>query len=160
MTSLPSSAQRVADGAAAHGLDIDVREFPDGTKTADDAARAVGVEVGQIVKSLVFSVNGDLVLALVSGKNRLDEARLAAAVGSPGASVDRADPNAVRATTGYAIGGVPPFAHATATTTFIDRDLLGYDTVWAAAGTPRHVFALAPDDLVRITGGAVVDLRS
>jgi prolyl-tRNA editing enzyme YbaK/EbsC (Cys-tRNA(Pro) deacylase) len=160
MAPLPTSAQRVVEGAAAHGLDIDVREFPDGTKTADDAARAVGVEVGQIVKSLVFAVDGEIVLALVSGKNRLDEPRLAGAAGSPGASVDRADPNAVRAATGYAIGGVPPFAHATDTATFIDRDLLGYETVWAAAGTPRHVFAISPDDLVRITGGAVADLRA
>jgi prolyl-tRNA editing enzyme YbaK/EbsC (Cys-tRNA(Pro) deacylase) len=150
----------VVDGAAALGVDIDVREFPDGTRTADDAARAVGVEVGQIVKSLVFSVNGELVLAMVSGKNRLDERLLAEAAGAPGASVDRADANEVRASTGYAIGGVPPFAHATPTTTFIDRDLLDYDTVWAAAGTPRHVFAIAPHDLVRATGAAVTDLRA
>src|SRR3954452_17108605 len=158
--SLPPSAQRVVDGAAALGVAIEVHEFPDGTRTADDAARAVGVEVGQIVKSLVFSVDGRLVLALVSGKNRLDEPSLATAAGTPDASVDRADPNDVRASTGYAIGGVPPFAHATATITFIDRDLLEYDTGWAAAGTPRHVFAISPDDLVRVTGAAVTDLRA
>src|SRR3954468_21339724 len=111
MTSLPSSAQRVADGAAAHGLEIDVREFPDGTRTADDAARAVGVEVGQIVKSLVFSVAGRLGLALVPGRNGPDERPVVSAAGAPDASVDRADPNDVRASTGYAIGGVPPFAH-------------------------------------------------
>src|SRR4051812_49831319 len=109
--SLPASAQRVVDGAAGLGVAIEVHESPDGTRTADDAARAVGVEVGQIVKSLVFSVDDDVVLALVAGKNRLDEQALARVVRGDGASVGRLDANAVRAATGFSIGGVPPFRH-------------------------------------------------
>jgi prolyl-tRNA editing enzyme YbaK/EbsC (Cys-tRNA(Pro) deacylase) len=156
---LHASAQRVVDAAAAHDLEIDVREFPDGTHTAEDAALAVGVEVGQIVKTLVFSVNGETVLALVSGGNRLDEAALARACGHDGAAVGRVDAKAVRSATGFSIGGVPPIGHPTPLTTFVDRDLLAYDTVWAAAGTPRHVFSTSPDTLVRITGATVADLR-
>jgi prolyl-tRNA editing enzyme YbaK/EbsC (Cys-tRNA(Pro) deacylase) len=149
------AAQRVIDAAADEGLTIDVREFPEGTRTARDAAAAVGVEVGQIVKSLAFELDGELVLALVSGANRLDEAQLAQAAGSPGGRVGRASPDAVRAATGYAIGGVPPFGHATPLRTFVDGDLLQYDVVWAAAGTPRHVFAASPADLVRVSQGLV-----
>ena len=149
----------MVDAAAGHDLVIEVREFPDGTRTAEDAARAVGVEVGQIVKSLVFSVNGETVLALVSGANRLDEGALARAVGDHEADVGRLDANAVRAATGFAIGGVPPFDHPTPLSTFVDRDLLDYDTVWAAAGTPRHVFSTTATELVRITGAIVADLR-
>jgi Cys-tRNA(Pro) deacylase len=156
---LHPSVQRVVDAAAQHALDIEVREFPEGTRTADDAARAVGVDVGQIVKSLVFAVNGEIVLALVSGANRLDERALARAAGTEGGTVGRVDADAVRAATGYAIGGIPPFGHATALSTFIDRDLLSYDTVWAAAGTPTHVFSIAPTDLVRLTSGHDADLR-
>ncbi|MEY2434269.1 MAG: hypothetical protein QOC92_3994 [Acidimicrobiaceae bacterium] len=156
---LNPSVRRVVDAAAEHNLNIDVREFPEGTRTADDAARAVGVEVGQIVKSLVFSVNGETVLALVSGANRLDERALARATGDESQSVGRVDADAVRVATGYAIGGVPPFGHPTQLATFVDRDLLGYDTVWAAAGTPRHVFSAPPAELVRLTRGKVADLR-
>ena len=155
---LPASAQRVVDAAAGFGLVVEVREFPDGTRTADDAARAVGVEVGQIVKTLVFSVDEAPVLALVSGKNRLDEAVLARLAGGEGATVGRVDANAVRTATGFAIGGVPPFGHPEQLATFVDRDLLDYPVVWAAAGTPRHVFPIAPDDLVRVTHGSVADL--
>ena len=157
---LPSSAQRVVDAAAALGLTIEVREFPEGTRTADDAARAVGVEVGQIVKSLVFAVGGATVLALVSGADRLDESALAAATGVDGSTVDRMDANAVRSATGYAIGGVPPFGHPSALSTYVDRDLLAFDVVWAAAGTPRHVFAIDPAELVRVTSATVAELRA
>jgi Cys-tRNA(Pro) deacylase len=157
---LPASAQRVVDAAVAADLPIDVVEFPDGTRTADDAARAVGVEVGQIVKSLVFSVNGETVLALVSGANRLDERALARASGSESAAVGRLDADTVREATGFAVGGVPPFGHRTSLPTFVDRDLLRYETVWAAAGTPRHVFSTTTDALVRITGATVADLRT
>jgi Cys-tRNA(Pro) deacylase len=151
------NAARVAAAARDLGLAVDLKEFPDGTRTAEDAARAIGVEVGQIVKSLVFTLDGDLVMALVSGRNRLDEARLAAALG--GAEVGRADAAGVREATGYAIGGVPPFGHPTALATAIDEDLLDYDEVWAAAGTPRDVFAIDPNDLARVTGGTVATLR-
>jgi prolyl-tRNA editing enzyme YbaK/EbsC (Cys-tRNA(Pro) deacylase) len=154
-----ASAQRVIDAAAAYDLDIEVHEFPDGTRTAEDAAQAVGVEVGQIVKSLVFSVDGVTVLALVSGSNRLDVEALARAADRDDARVGRLDAKAVREATGFAIGGVPPFGHPTPLPTFVDRDLLAYATVWAAAGTPRHVFSVSPATLVRITGATVADLR-
>jgi prolyl-tRNA editing enzyme YbaK/EbsC (Cys-tRNA(Pro) deacylase) len=113
--------------------------------------------VAQIVKSLVFLLDGTPVIALVSGSNRLDEARLAAALG--GTTVGRADADIVRTATGYAIGGVPPFGHVGPLRTVVDEDLLQYDVIWAAAGTPRDVFPLSPADLVRISGGAVVPLR-
>jgi prolyl-tRNA editing enzyme YbaK/EbsC (Cys-tRNA(Pro) deacylase) len=149
---------RLTAAARALGLPVATREFPEGTRTADDAARAIGCDVGQIVKSLVFLLDGAPVLALVSGANRLDEGRLARALG--GTAVARADAGAVRAATGYPIGGVPPFGHATPLPVAIDEDLLGYGEVWAAAGTPRDVFPVAPGDLVRVTGGTVAPLRA
>lgn len=152
-----ANAQRVMSVAADLGLAIEVRVFPEGTRTAEDAAAAIGVEVGQIVKSLVFLLDGAPVMALVSGANRLDETRLAAVLG--GQSVGRADAEAVRAATGFPIGGVPPFGHPSVLPTAIDEDLLTYDEVWAAAGTPRDVFALTPEELVRITGGQLAELR-
>jgi prolyl-tRNA editing enzyme YbaK/EbsC (Cys-tRNA(Pro) deacylase) len=156
------NARAVVDAAAAAGVVVEPSRFADGTRTADDAARAIGVEVGQIVKSLVFSVDGETVVALVSGASRLDEAKLAAAAGADGgpASVLRADADAVRAATGFPIGGVPPFAHATRLRTFVDEDLLGYDVVWAAAGTPHDNFGIAPADLVRVSGGTVCAIGS
>jgi len=150
--------QRVIDAAAAHGIAIDVREYPEGTHTAGDAAAAVGVGIGQIVKSLAFVVDGTIVVALVSGSNRLDEAALAAITG--GSTVLRADADAVHSATGFAIGGVPPFGHPTPLPTYVDRGLLPYDVVWAAAGSPKHVFPIAPDDLVRATNGTVADLKA
>lgn len=148
---------RVVAAAAERGLEVETRNFPDGTKTAADAAAAIGVTVGQIVKSLIFGVDGRLVLAYVSGSNRLDERKLAAAAG--GSKCERVDADAVRTGTGFPIGGVPPFGHATALDVFIDPDLLQYDEVWAAAGTWNDVFAIAPGDLVRASGGTVVELR-
>ena len=148
---------RVAEAAAASGLQLEHRSYPEGTRTADDAAAAIGCEVAQIVKSLVFLVDGVAVVALVSGSNRLDEARLSAALG--GGTVGRADADAVRAATGYAIGGVPPFGHATELRTVVDEDLLALPVVWAAAGTPVDVFPIDPQDLVRVTGGVVAPLR-
>lgn len=154
---LHRNAQRVVDAGAALGFTVDVHEFPDGTRTADDAARAIGVEVGQIVKSLVFLADGVPVVALVSGSNQLDEAKLAAA--AAGASTTgRASAEQVREATGYPVGGVPPFGHVTPLRTFVDRDLLAYDVVWAAAGTPHLNFPTAPAELVRVTGGVVGDL--
>jgi Cys-tRNA(Pro) deacylase len=149
---------RVAEAAGRHGLRVEAQEFPEGTRTADDAARAIGCEVGQIVKSLVFLLDGRPVVALVSGANRLDEGRLATALG--GGVVARADADAVRTASGYAIGGVPPFGHASALPTAIDEDLLGFHVVWAAAGTPTHVFPIAPGDLVQVSGGVVAALRT
>ena len=157
---LHRNARALVDAARSLGLAVDVREFPEGTRTAEDAARAIGVSVGQIVKSLIFRVDGDVVVALVSGPNRLDEGRLAAAAGRPGAPIARVDAAGVRSATGFPIGGVPPFGHPQPLATYVDEDLLAFDEVWAAAGTPRHVFAVAPGDLVRVTGGRVAQLRA
>ena len=122
------------------------REFPQGTRTAADAAAAIGCEVGAICKSLVFRVGDEPLLVIASGANRVDEARFGAV---------KADAGFVRAHTGYAIGGVPPYGHPRALRTIVDEDLLGYETVWAAAGTPSSVFPIAPTDLVARTGGTV-----
>jgi len=151
------NVQRVVAAAAELGLAIEPVRFPDGAKTAADAAAAIGVEIGQIVKSLIFAVDGDVVLAYVSGANQLDEHKLAAAAG--GARCSRVDADTVRAVTGYPIGGVPPFGHATPLRVFIDPDLLRCDEVWAAAGTWHDVFAISPADLVRASGGMVTDLK-
>jgi prolyl-tRNA editing enzyme YbaK/EbsC (Cys-tRNA(Pro) deacylase) len=153
------NARSVAGAATDLGLEVEIREFPDGTRTAADAAQAIGVSVGQIVKSLIFRLDGQVVAALMSGPNRLDDGRLAAAAGRPGAPVERAGADEVRAATGYPIGGVPPFGHPRPIPTYVDEDLLAFDEVWAAAGTPRHVFAIRPADLVRVTGGVVAPLR-
>ena len=118
---------------------------------------AIGVEVGQIVKSLVFLADDVPVVALVSGSNQLDERKLAAAAGA--SSTGRASAEQVREATGYPVGGVPPLGHATELRTFVDDDLLTHDEVWAAAGTPHLNFAIAPAELVRVTGGTVCDLR-
>jgi prolyl-tRNA editing enzyme YbaK/EbsC (Cys-tRNA(Pro) deacylase) len=142
---------------AASDMGITVRHFPDGTRTAADAARAVGCEIGQIVKSLVFMAAGRPVVALVSGPNRLDEARLAAIAGEP---VTKANAVVARTATGYSIGGVPPFGHATEVPVFMDRDLLGYVVVWAAAGRPDSVFEIAPERLRELSNATVMDLKA
>ena len=151
------NVERVVQAATAAGLSIEVRKFPEGTKTAQDAATAIGVTVGQIVKSLVFGVDDEIVMALVSGSNQLDEKKLAAAAG--GAKCSRVDADAVRAATGFPIGGVPPFGHTTQLRVFVDPDLLQYDEVWAAAGTWNDNFGVAPADIVRVAGGVVTDLK-
>ncbi len=148
---------RVVAAARAEGLDIAPRRFPEGTKTAADAAAAIGCDVGQIVKSLVFGVDDRVVLAYVSGANQLDEAKLARAAG--GSRCHRVDADVVRRATGFPIGGVPPFGHATTLDVFVDPDLLQFDEVWAAAGTWNDVFALSPEDLVRVGRGTVTDVR-
>lgn len=148
----------VVDAGRRMGVEVQPRTFPGGTRSAVDAARAIGVEVGAIVKSLVFAVDGELVLALVSGANRLDEDKLAAAAG--GTSARRAGVDDVRAETGFAVGGVPPFGHRRALRTFVDTDLLGFERVWAAAGTPWANFDLDPQSLVRVTAGTVCELAA
>ena len=148
---------RVTQAARDAGLEIEVRKFPEGTKTAQDAATAIGVTVGQIVKSLVFGVDDEIVMALVSGSNQLDEKKLAAAAG--GSKCKRVDADAVREATGFPIGGVPPFGHTTQLRVFVDPDLLQYDEVWAAAGTWNDNFGAAPADIVRVAGGVVTDLK-
>ena len=132
---------------------VEVRTMDASTRTAEEAAAAVGVEVGQIVKSLVWAVDGEPVLALVAGDRRLVPERLAEALGV--AEVGRADADAVRAATGFAIGGVPPFGHRTALRTVMDESLQRFDEVWAAAGTPRDVFAIAPAELAERADASV-----
>ena len=148
---------RVIEAGRALGLEIVTRRFPEGTKTAQDAANAIGVSVGQIVKSLVFAVDGEVVMAYVSGANQLDEKKLAAAAG--GTICSRVDADTVREATGFPIGGVPPFGHITQLRIFIDPDLLRYDEVWAAAGTWNDVFPIAPNDLVRASGAIETELK-
>jgi prolyl-tRNA editing enzyme YbaK/EbsC (Cys-tRNA(Pro) deacylase) len=152
-----SAPDRVQAALSAAGVAARIEEFPSSTRTAQDAAAAVGTGVGQIVKSLLFLAGDVPVLALVSGANRLDTGRLAALTG---AQIGKADADAVRRATSYSIGGVPPVGFPAAIPIFIDRDLLQYDVVWAAAGTPRHVFPISPAVLIRITAGTVADLRA
>jgi len=147
---------QVVDAARRRGFELVPRSFPEGTRTAEDAARAIGVSVGQIVKSLLFAVDDRPVLALVSGANRLDETRLAEVAG--GGTVRRLDADAVRDVTGFPVGGVPPFGHQTRLPAFVDRDLLAYDTVWAAAGTPHDNFSIDPKTLVVLTDATVCEL--
>ena len=135
-----------------------VSTFPQGTRTAAEAAAAVGCEVAQIVKSLVFRrAGGDALLVLVSGRNRVDERKVEALVGE---AVGKADAAFVRSATGFAIGGVPPAGHPSPLETLVDEALLEHDEVWAAAGTPRTVFPIAPRDLVGLTGGRVGDVAA
>jgi Cys-tRNA(Pro) deacylase len=150
------NVRRVVAAAAEVGLEIRPQAFADHTRTAVDAAREIGVGVAQIVKSLVFLADGAPVLALVGGDRRLDEAKLATATGASGTG--RATGDQVREATGYPIGGVPPFGHASVLPTFVDDELLAHDEVWAAAGMPNVNFAVAPDELVRVTRGLVCDL--
>ena len=148
---------RVVEAGRALGLEIQPRRFPDGTKTAADAAAAIGVDIGQIVKSLIFAVDGEVVLAYVSGANQLDEKKLAAAAG--GSKCARVDADVVREATGFPIGGVPPFGHTKQLRVFIDPDLLQWPEVWAAAGTWNDVFGIEPHKLVEASGGVVTDLK-
>ena len=150
------NVRAVVDAAAERGLTIAPRSFPEGTKTARDAADAIGVEVGQIVKSLVFLVDDQPTMALVPGDRLLDESLLAAA--TRGSRVERPDGDAVRAATGFPIGGVPPVGHPLPV--YVDKGLLAYDEVWAAAGTWTDVFPVAPDELVRVSGGTVCPLAT
>ena len=155
--SSPPAIQRFVAAAEAVGLSPEIREFPQGTKTAADAARAIGCEVGQIVKSLVFMAGAEPFLALTSGPNRAATSKLSALMG--GVPVRRADPEEARSATGFAIGGTPPFGHPRPLRVLFDRDLLAYEEVWGAAGTPNAVFPIRPDDLVWASGAQPADLR-
>jgi len=147
----------MATGLADLLQEFEVRRFPEGTRTAEDAARAIGCELGQIVKSLVFIAAGKPVVALMSGANRLDPSRLAQLAGEP---VAKADAETTRTATGFSIGGVPPFGHSSPLPVYVDRDLLQYPIVWAAAGRPDSVFAIEPARLLEVSGGRPADLRS
>jgi prolyl-tRNA editing enzyme YbaK/EbsC (Cys-tRNA(Pro) deacylase) len=154
---LPASARRVQEALAARGVDTTIVYLERAARTSEEAAAAVGCRVDQIAKSLVFRLagSGAPLLVIASGAHRVDEARVAALVGEP---LGKADAEFVRTHTGFAIGGVPPLAHPAPLTTLIDAHLMGWDRIWAAGGHPHTVFPLAPADLVRITGGRVVDV--
>ena len=141
--------------ASAQGLTLQVTRFPSGTRTAADAAKAIGVVVGQIVKSLVFVAGDETLVVLCSGASRVDESKLAQVAG---ASTRRATADEAKDATGYAIGGVPPFAHARECRVLCDRGLLAFDVVWAACGLPDAVFPIAPRDLVRLSAATVTDI--
>ena len=151
---LSPSAQKVQDALRARGFALPVRELERPTRSAAEAAAALGCQVAQIAKSLVFRgvLSGRSVLVIASGVNRVDEARVAALLGE---EIAKADASFVRARTGFAIGGVPPVGHSEALETFLDEDLLDLDEIWAAAGTPNAIFKLTPRDLVTMTGGRV-----
>lgn len=148
---------RVREYAAARGHALAVRRFPAGTRTAADAARAIGTSVERIVKSLVFSAGGEVAVVLCSGASRVDEAKLGAALGAP---VRRATADEAKRATGYAIGGVPPFAHAGPCRVICDRGLLAHDEVWAACGLPDAVFPIEPAELVRLSRAEVLDVAA
>jgi len=154
---LAASAARVQQALAQRGLDFRVREFPQTTRTAQQAADAIGCAVAQIAKSIVFRTvtTGQPVLVVASGVNRIDERKVARLVGEP---VEKADAGFVRAATGYAIGGVPPLGHLAPLRTLIDQDLLAFEVIWAAAGTPNAVFALTPTQLPALLNLNPVDI--
>jgi prolyl-tRNA editing enzyme YbaK/EbsC (Cys-tRNA(Pro) deacylase) len=155
---LSPSAQKVQDALNALGYSFTVIESELHTRTAQEAADAVGCTLGQITKSLIFKgqATGKPILVLTSGINRVDEARISAYADE---SISRADPDFVRAVTGFAIGGVPPVPHIQQMETYLDEDLMQYETIWAAAGTPNSVFELTPAALKAMTGGRVARVK-
>jgi Cys-tRNA(Pro) deacylase len=155
---LSPSAQKVQDHLDHLGYNYKVIEFQETTRTSADAAARVSCTIGQIVKSLIFKCRGSgkPVLILTSGANRVDVKKIASLTGDP---IDRADPEFVRSMTGFAIGGIPPIGHTTAIKTYLDEDLLKFETLWAAAGTPNAVFELTPQDLQTMTSARVVPVK-
>jgi prolyl-tRNA editing enzyme YbaK/EbsC (Cys-tRNA(Pro) deacylase) len=154
---LSSAAQRIQDALTAAGLPLTVLELADSTRTSAEAAAAVGCEVAQIVKSIIFraAVSDRVVLVLTSGANRVDERKVAALLAEP---LAKADADFVRARTGFVIGGVAPIGHSEPPVTFVDQTLLAYPEIWAAAGTPNALFLLTPADLLTLTRGRVADI--
>ena len=155
---LQPSAQRVQDTLRQLGFAGDVLELESSTRTAAEAAQAAGCELGQIVKSLVFMLEPENtpLLALVSGANRVHEKRLGRQLGG---TLAKADADFVREVSGFAIGGIPPVGHKTPMRTCIDEDLMQYEFIWAAAGTPNAIFRLTPDELVRLSGGTLLNVK-
>jgi prolyl-tRNA editing enzyme YbaK/EbsC (Cys-tRNA(Pro) deacylase) len=159
MTSeLSASAQRVQRALDEMGVRLQVVELPDSTRTAIEAAQAIGCHVGQIIKSLVFKAkrSGQPIMVIASGENRVDEKRIENLIGEP---LGKADAEFVHQRTGFVIGGVPPVGHIEKIRTFIDEDLFQYEELWAAAGTPHAVFRLSPDELRKISDGEVVRIK-
>jgi prolyl-tRNA editing enzyme YbaK/EbsC (Cys-tRNA(Pro) deacylase) len=155
---LSPSAQKVQEALSRSGVQLKVVELPASTRTSAEAAQAVGCQVEQIAKSLVFKTRHTQkpILVIASGANRVDETMIGAHLGE---AIEKADADFVRSRTGFVIGGVPPVGHSEALKTFIDEDLLTYQQIWAAAGTPHAVFPLQPADLVHITRGEVVRVK-
>lgn len=155
---LSPSSQKIQDALIALGYSLTVIESEQHTRTAQQAADTAGCTLGQITKSLIFKGknSGKPILVLTSGVNRVDESRISTYAEEP---IGRADPEFVRAVTGFAIGGVPPLAHNQPMETYLDEDLMQYETVWAAAGTPNSIFELTPDQLKTMTGGSVVQVK-
>jgi prolyl-tRNA editing enzyme YbaK/EbsC (Cys-tRNA(Pro) deacylase) len=155
---LSASAQRVQDALRARGFAYEVRESPQATRTAAEAARLVKCEVGQIAKSLVFKTgtSGRAILVITSGANTVNEWRIGVLLKE---ALDKAPPAFVREHAGYSVGGIPPLGHAKPMETFIDEDLLRHETIWAAGGTPNALFRMAAADLVAMTGGRVVKVK-
>ena len=147
--------ERFTEAARRLGIEPKIRRFPEGTKTALDAAQAIGCDVAQIVKSLVFMADGHPVIAFTSGANRVDPSKLAEVAGA--SETRRATPEEARAATGFAVGGTPPFGHPAPVPSYVDPALLAFQEVWAAAGTPDSVFPLPPGELVRATGAEPSD---
>lgn len=153
------STEKVLEAARTLGLDVEIVTFSETTRTAQEAAAAIGCQVAQIVKSLCFLVDEAPVMALVSGANQLDEKKLAALRGVSRKRVKRAPADVVKEQTGFTIGGVPPFGHKQPLPVLVDETLLQFDEVWAAAGTPFSVFAIMPPALLAASGGTAADLR-
>jgi prolyl-tRNA editing enzyme YbaK/EbsC (Cys-tRNA(Pro) deacylase) len=158
MSTLSASAQKIQDQLKELGFNYTVIERAESTRTAQEAADRAGCELGQIVKSLIFKgqESGKPILVLTSGANRVDEKRISGYAGEP---IGRADADFVRAVTGFAIGGVPPFGHLLIMDTYLDEDFLRYETIWAAAGTPNAIFELKTEDLQTLTNGKVVRVK-
>ena len=154
----PRAAEFAAQATERYGVDVTVEEFPEGTKTAADAADAVGCDVAQIASSLAFTVGEDLVVVVTSGANRVSETRVAAEMGVAAEEVRMADADRIRDVVGWSIGGVPPFCHTSDLPVLLDRDLTDYETVWAAGGTPTAVFPIPPDRLISLTGATIAEV--
>jgi len=142
-----------------HGFEVGVNEFPEGTKTAAAAAEAVGCSVEQIASGIVLSAEGELVVSVTSGANRVSEAKIADLVDVDPDAVSMAEADEIKATLGWSIGGVPPFCHETVVPVFLDETLLDFETVWAAAGTPEAVFPIDPETLAEFADATVADVR-
>jgi prolyl-tRNA editing enzyme YbaK/EbsC (Cys-tRNA(Pro) deacylase) len=158
MPNLSPSAQKIQDQIRSLGYDYTVIEHTHSTRTAQEAADRAGCELGQIVKSLIFKGkdSGKPILILTSGANRVDEQRISEYAGE---AIGRADADFVRAVTGFAIGGVPPFGHVQKLETYFDEDFLKYETIWAAAGTPNAIFEVKTADLQKITDAKIARVK-
>jgi Cys-tRNA(Pro) deacylase len=155
---LSSSAKKVQEALNQFGIELEVVEFPESTRTAADAARAIGCQVGQIAKSLIFKTKTSErpILIIASGANRVNEKKMRDLIGE---KIVRPDAAFVRAETGFAIGGIPPLGHTSQLETYLDEDLMEFDTIWAAAGTPNAVFRLTPDQMKKITNGNLISVK-